>query len=161
MKLISNQRRRFIKVGLTVPLLSTIPIEKYGFISSACVMPGDYFFVPENIQSELFMLYGGYANSITNTDRLILNAPDIAENGAVVGINEKGEKGLVMSMAIFIAQNLNPLSSTCTLHAGADLAVGLRVKIAKTSDIYVVAKTVTGLISVMKKVKVTIGCGGG
>jgi len=161
MKSLSSLRRRFIKAGLVIPLLSTLSIDRNNFVSRAYAMRGDYFLVPENIQRELFLIYGGAANSIVSTDRLVLKTPDIAENGAVVGINIKGEKGTVMSMAIFIAQNPEPLTSTCILHEGADLSVGLRVKLIKTSDIYVVAQTASGLIGVMKKVKVTIGCGGG
>ena len=157
MNLESKKRRRFIKASLAVPLLSNLPWT----ISTANAFAGDSFVVPENIQQALFMISGGYANSIVRTDQIKLKVPAIAENGAVVGINVAGEKGLVSSMAIFVAQNPKPLASKCTLHAGSDLAVGLRVKMGKTSDVYVVAQTNNGLVGVMKTVKVTIGCGGG
>ena len=157
MNLQSKKRRRFIKASLAIPLLSNLPWT----IPGANAVSGDSFFVPENIQQELFMIYGGYANSIVTTDRLKLNVPDIAENGAVVGVNVTGDKNMVSSMAIFVAQSPKPLASKCTLHEGTDLAVGLRLKIGKTSDVYVIAQTNNGLVGVMRTVKVTIGCGGG
>lgn len=153
----SKKRRHFIRAGLAVPLLGNLSWNS----PIANAFSGNSFLVPENIYHELFMLYGGQANVIASTDQLTLKAPAIAENGAVVGISVTGEKGLVSSMAIFVAQNPKPLTSTCTLHEGADMAVGLRIKIGKTSDVYVVAQTNNGLVGVMKQVKVTIGCGGG
>ncbi len=157
MNLQSRKRRRFIRASLAVPFLSNLAWN----VPTANAFSGDRFMVPENIYHELFMLYGGQANVIAHTDKLKINAPDIAENGAVVGISVTGDKGLVASMAIFVAKNPKPLASTCTLHEGTDLAIGLRVKVAKTSDVYVVAQTNNGLVGVMKQVKITIGCGGG
>jgi len=153
----SRKRRRFIRTSLAVPLLSNLPWS----VPLVNAFSGDSFIVPENIYHKLFMIYGGQANTIANTERIKLSTPDIAENGAVVGVSVIGEKGLVSSLAIFVAQNPKPLTSTCRLHEGTDLAVGLRIKIGKTSDVYVVAQTDNGLVGVMKQVKVTIGCGGG
>lgn len=131
------------------------------FISSANAMPVQDFPVSESIYHELVLLYGSLASKIARTDRIELKAPDIAENGAVVGVTVSGEKGLVSSLAIFVEQNPLQLASTCTLHQGTDLAMSVRLKVRKTSDIIVVAKTKEGLVGVRKEVKVTIGCGGG
>ncbi len=157
MNLQSRKRRYFIKASVTIPLVTNLPWN----VPQANAFPWNRFLVPENIYHELFMVYGGDANSIVTTDQLKLKVPEIAENGAEVGISVTGEKGLVSSMAIFVAQNPKPLTSTCRLHEGADLAVSLRIKINKSSDVYVVAQTQNGLVGVMSSVKVTIGCGGG
>lgn len=154
----ANNRRRFLmKATLAVPLLSNLPWN----VPITYAMPGEHFLVPDNIHHELFRIYGNQAYSIVDTDRLELKVPDIAENGAVVPISVTGDKGLVSSLALFVAQNPKPLTSTCTLHEGSDLTVSLRIKVATTSDIYLVALTQHGLVGVRKQVKITIGCGGG
>ena len=162
----SKIRRRFIKAGLAVPLIGSLPLlvpgkESTALAGESSVIAGNTFLVPENIYQDLFMIYGGDANYIQTTDRMTIQAPDIAENGAVVGVNVKGEKGLVSSLAIFVDQNPKPLVSQFKLHEGADLAVGLRLKIGKTSGVYVIAETKNGLVGARNTVKVTIGCGGG
>jgi len=152
-----NKRRLFIKSGLIAPILGTIPWN----ISIASVISKNGFQVPENIRLELFRLYGGQANNIKHTNKLKIEVPDIAENGAVVPVGLNGEKGLVSSLALFVVENSIPLTSTCTLHEGSDLAVSLRIKMTETSEIIIVAQTKKGLMGLRKTVKVTTGCGGG
>jgi len=153
----SNNRRRFIKMSLAMPMLANFPWN----IANANAIPDNRLLVPQAIQDELYRLYGEPANTIVTTDRIKLNVPAIAENGAVVPITVSGEKGLVASLAVFVAQNPQPHVSMCTLYEGADLAVSLRIKVGKTSDVYLVAQTREGLVGVSQQVKVTIGCGGG
>jgi len=155
MKHHSDKRRRLITASLAIPLLGNIPA-----IPVAQASQGR-FFVPEEIQNDLYGIYGNEAKTIFSTDKLFLKAPDIAENGAVVPMSVTGKKGLVSSMAIFVEKNPKSLTSTCTFHETTDLSFSIRIKLSKTSDIYVIAKTQDGLLGIKKKVKVTIGCGGG
>ena len=152
----SNKRRGFIKAGLAVPLFGVMPWTA----SLANAHPHGDFLVPQDIHEELIKLYGNGANTIANTDKLELAVPPIAENGAVVPVRVKGEKGHFSSLAIFVARNPKPLASRFTLHEGTDLGIAVRLKVGKTSDIYVVANTDKGLVGVKRLVKVTIGCGG-
>jgi len=152
----TNKRRRFIKASLAVPLLGHLPFNS----SIASAMTGSGFQVPDNIHHVLTKLYGSQADFIDNTSMLKLKAPAIAENGAVVTVAVTGEKNLVSSVAIFVAKNKDPFASTFTLYEGTDLAVSLRIKVEKTSDIYVIGQSDAGLIGVRKEVKITIGCGG-
>jgi len=152
----SNNRRRFIKASLTVPLLSNYPFN-YSFANT---LSNENFFVPENIYHELFAIYGGDANAIASTDRIKVKTPAIAENGAVVPVRVIGEKGLVSSLAIFITKSPKTLVTRCNFHDGVDLAIGTRIKIRQTDDVYVIAQTKQGLVGVKQTVKVTIGCGG-
>lgn len=153
----SNKRRHFIKAGLTASVLANIPWKSA--VANANLL--NRFPLPEHVHAELYKIYGNLANNVVYTDRLILKAPAIAENGAVVPISVKGEKGVVSSLTIFAAENSNPFVCKFSLHEGADLAVSTRFKLKKTSDIYVVAQTKNGLVGITTQVKVTIGCGGG
>ena len=152
-----NERRRFIKTSIVVPMLGVMPWK----LSYAAVVSNNNFPVPDNIHSELIKIYGESANTIVSSDKLKLKTPDIAENGAVVSVTVKVEKGLASSMSIFVAGNPKPLASTSTFHEGSDLFVSLRVKVGRSSDLYAIAQTKNGLIGVKNHVKVTIGCGGG
>jgi len=156
MKTPSYKRRSFIKAGLAIPLLGNLPL-KSAFAHAT--MPG-LFSVPKNIHDELLKLYGDKANNIVGSYKLHILTPDIAEDGSVVPISVVGDHGLVSSAAIFVAENKKPLTSTFKLHEGADLKVALRVKMDKSSSIYVIGETKDGLVGINKTVKITIGCGG-
>ncbi len=153
----SNKRRAFLKASLVFPLLSGLPWRQARGNSHT----PHWLAVPNNIYFELIRLYGAQAQYIELTDKIELDLPEIAENGAVVPMNVRGEKGLVSSVALFDADNPNPLIGVINLHRGVDLPVGSRAKVGRTSDIYLVGQTRRGLVGLMRQVKVTVGCGGG
>ncbi len=101
------------------------------------------------------------AGEITEAPDLMIKAPDIAENGAVVPVTVKTDRADVESIAILATGNNQPLVGTFVLGAGAIADVSARIKMAKTSDIVAVAKVGDQLYRNHKNVKVTIGgCGG-
>lgn len=151
-----ESRRKIIQAGLVLPLIANIPIvEGTPFFQSGS------FITPVKISEGLFKIYGNLAYDIKATSDIKISAPAIAENGQTVPIGIQGEKGLVSSVAIFAEHNTNPLVGVINFKAGSDLALGLRTKLYRTNDIYLIAKTNQGLIGVKKQVKVTVGCGGG
>ena len=157
MKPQSADRRHFIiKASLAVPLLSKILFD----MPVANAFSVSKFVVPENIHQQLMRIYGEQANNIVSTNKLKLITPEIAENGAVVPISAEGEKGLFISLVVFVAKNPKPFTSKATLHEGTDLPVSFRIKMAETSDVYLIAKTRDGLVGDKKTVKLTVGCGG-
>jgi len=90
-----------------------------------------------------------------------LKAPDIAENGAVVPISVKSSLAGVTSIAIFVANNPQPLAAQFTIPEGTLADVSCRIRMGKTSAITAVVTTNSGSFSASKEVKVTIGgCGG-
>ena len=101
------------------------------------------------------------AGNITETTDLVIKAPDIAENGAVVPVTVKTDRTDIETIAILATGNNQPLVGTFVLGAGAIADVSARIKMAKTSDIVAVAKVGDQLYRNHKNVKVTIGgCGG-
>ena len=91
-----------------------------------------------------------------------LNAPDIAENGAVIPITvEKVPEGTT-TLAIF--QDANPESAVAvfTIHPRSiPDGYSIRIKMQKTGNLFAVAQANGKLYYDEKKVKVTIGgCGG-
>lgn len=103
-------------------------------------------------------LYGSDAESSPN---VVLNAPDIAENGAVVPVSVSTDLADVESMAILIEKNPSPLAVQFMVPAGTDAEASTRVRIGQTSNVTAVVMAGGKAYSSTKEVKVTIGgCGG-
>ena len=95
------------------------------------------------------------------SDQIKLQAPPIAENGAVVPVMV--ESGLPGTQTIALVSEKNPhaLSAAFNFPTGTEPFVLTRVKIAETSKLYALVKTDKGFFYTDQLVKVTLGgCGG-
>ena len=103
-----------------------------------------------------------YGNAeLTESPEVILDAPDIAENGAVVPVSVSTEMANVESMSIFIESNPSPLAAQFIIPEGTAADISTRVRMGKTTNVTAVIKADGKLFSATKEVKVTIGgCGG-
>jgi sulfur-oxidizing protein SoxY len=91
---------------------------------------------------------------------IVLKAPPIAENGAVVPVKVSTSIA-AESIAIVVEGNPKPLVMAATLGAGANGVLSGRIKMGKTSNVVAYAKTAGGVIKASQEVKVTVGgCGG-
>jgi len=150
---IDKTRRRMLQAGLSIPVFgSLIAKSAHADLSTTLPLADEYLPLLERI-------YGKRAYSLTGSDWLTLKLPEIAENGQVVPITVAAEPYLVLSLVILVEKNDNPLTASCFLQRKTDLPLSLRIKLKKTSDVYVVADTTQGLVVGKKRVKVTIGCG--
>lgn len=101
------------------------------------------------------------ATNATPSGDITVEAPDIAENGAVVSFKVKTSLPKVESISVYVAVNAFPLSASYLLSNQMEPAITGRIKMAKTSDIVAVVKSNGKLYSAKKAVKVTLGgCGG-
>jgi sulfur-oxidizing protein SoxY len=100
--------------------------------------------------------------SPADTKEIVIRAPDIAENGAVVPIEIQSNIPGTRSIAVLIEKNPFPYAASFDFSQGAVPFVALRVKMGETSNVRVVAGTADGKFhAAVKEVKVTIGgCGG-
>jgi sulfur-oxidizing protein SoxY len=90
-----------------------------------------------------------------------MDAPEIAENGAVVPVSVTTSLPDVTSIAILVAENPNALAASYRIPAGTVPSVANRLKMAKTSNVIAVVEAGGKLYSASKEIKVTIGgCGG-
>lgn len=91
---------------------------------------------------------------------IIIKAPEIAENGAVVPITVTSNIANTESITIIVPNNPLPLVANFDV-MGSEGFVSTRIKMAKTSQVVAVVKADGKLYSSSKDVKVTIGgCGG-
>jgi sulfur-oxidizing protein SoxY len=102
------------------------------------------------------------AATTADSGDVVLKAPDIAENGAVVPVDVMSKIPNTISLSIFIDKNPSPLAAMFDFANGALPDVSVRVKMGTTSPVRAVAKTADGkFYTAHKEVKVTAGgCGG-
>jgi len=102
----------------------------------------------------------GAANPVPSKD-IAIDAPQIAENGAVVPIEITSNIPGTTSIAVVLEKNPFPLAAKFDFKEGALPYVKLNVKMAETADVRVVAAAGGRQYSATREVKVTIGgCGG-
>jgi len=102
----------------------------------------------------------GVANAAPSKD-IMIDAPQIAENGAVVPIEITSNIPGTTSLAVVLEKNPFPLAARFEFKEGALPHVKLNVKMAETADVRVVAAAGGRHYSATREVKVTIGgCGG-
>jgi len=112
-------------------------------------------------KNEADVLKALYGKSAQASDKISLDAPEIAENGAVVPIAVASSLPKVTGIAILVLNNPNVLAAAYKIPEGTEAAVSNRLKMAKTSKVVAVVESNGKLYSATKEVKVTVGgCGG-
>jgi sulfur-oxidizing protein SoxY len=102
-----------------------------------------------------------YGKDAEISDRVKLEAPEIAENGAVVPISVSSALPDITSIAVLVSENPFPLAAAYTIPAGTSGMVASRLKMAKTSTVVALVESNGKIYSASKEVKVTVGgCGG-
>jgi sulfur-oxidizing protein SoxY len=102
----------------------------------------------------------GAANPAPSKE-IVIDAPQIAENGAVVPIEISSNIPGTSSLAVVLEKNPFPLAAKFDFMEGATPYVKLNVKMAETADVRVVATAGGRHYSATREIKVTIGgCGG-
>lgn len=95
------------------------------------------------------------------SDKVVVTAPDLAENAAVVPVEIASSLEGTTEVMILIAENPTPFAAKFTIGEGADALVKCRFKMGKSSDVIGVVKVGDKYYSGKKAVKVTQGgCGG-
>ena len=88
---------------------------------------------------------------------LLLTAPEIAENGALVPIEVVSNIPNTASLAVLVEKNPVPLAACFDFANGALPEITLRLKFAETSNVKVIAKADGKSYSAQREVKVAIG----
>jgi sulfur-oxidizing protein SoxY len=100
------------------------------------------------------------ATNLVQSKDIVITAPDIAENGAVVPVAVTSKIPNTQSISILAENNPFPLAATFDLSGGSEGYVSTRIKMGKTSNVHIVVKADGKLYTAAKEIKVTIGgCG--
>jgi sulfur-oxidizing protein SoxY len=116
-------------------------------------------FMSGPLEQTLRQIQNGKA--IVETNKIELNIPEIAENGALVPITVTSSLTDIKTLSIIVEQNPVPLILQAQLSPNLMPFLSARLKVASSSFVFVIAEADKVCYSVKKKVKVTIGgCGG-
>ena len=92
---------------------------------------------------------------------MLIEAPEIAENGAVVPIEITSNIPGTKSIAVVVDKNPFPLIGQFQFGEGAVPFVKLNIKMGETSEVRAIAQAGGKSYAAVKEIKVTIGgCGG-
>ena len=155
----NHTRRILLKSASSAGLLALLAAA--GIMRSMAALAADWnqkAFEAKNLRDAFDALGAG---SRADSAAIVMTAPEIAENGAVVPIGAVSKLPGTESIAILIAKNPTALAASFDIPAGTEPGVSTRVKLAETSDVYVLVKAQGKYYVTKKEVKVTIGgCGG-
>jgi sulfur-oxidizing protein SoxY len=153
-------RRLILKGAGTVALasLGIVSFSRAKAIAAANDRYPEDAFRQKDEKEAIKLLYGRTAEP---SDKVKLDAPEIAENGAVVPISVSSTLADVTSISILVAENPNALAASYKIPQGTMPSVANRLKMAKTTNVTVIVEAGGKLYSATKEVKVTVGgCGG-
>jgi len=142
-------RRLILKGGAALALLAALP---KALLAAAWPQKA---FLSTDVGQALTGLLG--TDRTIRSEEIILKVPEIAENGAAVPVTISTTLENVESISIVVEKNPRPLVATFELMSRALPEISSRVKMAETSRVMAVVKTDTGIYSLSKDVKVTIG----
>jgi sulfur-oxidizing protein SoxY len=153
--------RRLILQGAGAVALLGLGSLPFGFAPALAAANDKY---PEDAfkaKSEADAIKSLYGKAAEPSDKVKLDAPEIAENGAVVPISVSTTLADVTSIAFLVSENPNALAASYKIPAGTVPSVANRLKMAKTSNVIAIVEAGGKLYSATKEVKVTVGgCGG-
>jgi len=155
-----NELRRQLLKGSTAALFAP-------WIGAGLLVPGRVIaaewnrpaFTARNVNEALKAW--GAANATDSRD-IVINAPEIAENGAKVEIDITSQIPASRSIAIFADRNPMPLCAAIGFSGGALPYCRAQLKLAESTRIRAVVKAGDGKTYVaFREIKVTLGgCGG-
>jgi len=101
------------------------------------------------------------SNNAMDSKDISIEAPDIAENGAVVSVTVKTKLPKTEQISVLVPENTSPLCASYLMTDDTDSFITSRIKMRKTSDVVALVKADGKLLTAKKPVKVTLGgCGG-
>jgi sulfur-oxidizing protein SoxY len=153
----SVTRRLILKGAGAVALIGLGNLPFKAFAAANDKYPEDAF----KQKSDADAIKSLYGRTAEPSDKVKLDAPEIAENGAVVPIAVTTTLEGVTSISFFVSENPNALAASYVIPDGTLPSVANRLKMQKTSNVIAIVEAGGKLYSATKEVKVTVGgCGG-
>lgn len=103
----------------------------------------------------------GATSAPVESKDLVLQAPEIAENGAVVRVSAQSNIANTSQISFVVEKNPSALAASFDVPAGTDANFSTNIKMGQSSNVYALAKAGDKFFYAVKEVKVTLGgCGG-
>lgn len=153
--------RRLILQGAASVALVGLGNLPFGVTSAGAAANDKYPEAAFKQKSEADAIKALYGKTAEPSDKVKLDAPEIAENGGVVPVSVTTTLDKVTSISFFVAENPNALAASYRIPDGTVPSVANRLKMAKTTNVVAIVEADGKLYSATKEVKVTVGgCGG-
>lgn len=117
----------------------------------------DAAFAAREVGVALRELFGVTQADLVPTDKIKLNVPVMAENGAIVPLTLTADLEGVEQIAILAADNPRPLTSIYVIPAGTLPYVSTRIKMRASAAVLVVAKCHNRVYYTSRRVEVSVG----
>lgn len=135
-------------------------------LAAGIIHPSEVFAAPWNDKAfdaksldDALKALGG--DKFANSPLVVITAPDIAENGAVVPVAVSSSAANTTQIAILVEKNPTPMSGIFNIPAGTEAGISTRVKMNGTSNVHALVKADGKWLLATKEIKVTLGgCGG-
>ena len=155
-----NQLRRvLLKAGSSTALLSLVGS---GLLTPTRVIAAEWNKNAFSAKTPTDALKAFGASAATESRDVVINGPEIAENGAKVEIEISSNLPGTRTIALFADKNPMPLCGTFDFNENLLPYVKMQIKLAETTRLRAVVKAADGKFYVAyREVKVTLGgCGG-
>ena len=153
-----GQRREFVKAGGVLGLMVAAGLLTAREAQAQQAAWNKAAFEAKNLDDTVKALGG---TSAAQSGDISINAPDIAENGAVVPVGVTSKIPNTQAVYILVEKNPNSLAAGFGIPAGTEANVATRIKMGQTSNVHAVVKADNKFYVATKEVKVTLGgCGG-
>jgi sulfur-oxidizing protein SoxY len=153
-----GQRREFVKAGGVLGLMVAAGLLTAREAQAQQAAWNKAAFEAKNLDETVKALGG---TSAAQSGDISINAPDIAENGAVVPVGVSSKIPNTQAVYILVEKNPNSLAAGFGIPAGTEANVATRIKMGQTSNVHAVVKADNKFYVATKEVKVTLGgCGG-
>jgi sulfur-oxidizing protein SoxY len=149
------QRRIFLKL----PLASSVIIMA---VTSGLLTPkrvlGNWNKAAFNATRLQSALKSALGSDLTEaSDKITIQAPEVAENGAVVQLTVSSKLENTQTITLFSAQNRTPLIAQFELDKDTQAYISTRIKMAKTSNVIAVVTADGKHYSARKEIKILVG----
>lgn len=153
----NHNRREFLSGVVTVAAVACIGL---GTNTAALADWPKAAFDAREVDAALQSIAG--PGAVEASTRIVIIAPPIAENGAVVGVSVETDLPGVDAIHLLAEKNAAPLVASFELAPATAPFVNTRIKIADTTQLIAVVRSEGRLYQARRLVKVTTpGCGGG
>jgi sulfur-oxidizing protein SoxY len=112
----------------------------------------------DKLEAAITEITGG--RDLIESDRITIEAPDTAEDGAVVPVAVQTTLPGVETIALIVEKNPFPLAASFRLAKNAEASVSLRLKMNETGDVLAIVQAGDRFYEQRRRVNVVVGgCG--
>ncbi|HEU0289308.1 MAG TPA: thiosulfate oxidation carrier protein SoxY [Burkholderiales bacterium] len=151
-------RRSFLKLAGSICALATVGAAGLLRSAEAWAAPWNKSGFESKALTDVLNSLG--ATGASESKDIVITAPEIAENGAVVPVAVFSKIPNTQQISIVAEKNPFPLAATFDVAGGGEGYVSTRLKMGQTSDVWAVVKAGGRYYVAKKEVKITVGgCG--